>query len=404
MMEQTNWLFIIVSFFSLLGFLTAAILFFMNRNQAVAPRVLALVLFCICYGQLGYGLYISKEFLNYPHLWRTPAFFSLCIAPLTYIYVRSVLEQEYRLRRSDFLFIVPAVLYSIQLIPFYLLPASHKLVYIKGAIESKAFGIRETEGLLPPGVAFFFRMTYNFGIVGYTFFILRKWKQSERGQLLDIKENKAIYSWLVYLTTMLFLCFGSLILGSFMHLVSHQFDKIRFSTVTATLTICFICIYLYIRPELLYGLRGWIVPKPVNKPDPQIQDLHQTAALSKRNIISMDQGAAYKALIENHFQEKRPFIKPRYSVKDLSAELDVPSYLLSTFINQEYGKNFNEFVNDKRVDFLKDLIRQEPKHLEFTLEAIGQLGGFNSRSAFTEAVKRKTGLTPSEVFQKKDHD
>lgn len=401
MTEHTNWMFIVVSFFSLLGFLTAAILFFMNRNQAIAPRILALVIFCISFGLFGYGLYISKEFLNYPHLWRTPAFFSLCIAPLAYIYVRSVLEQAYRLRKYDFLLILPAALYTAQLIPFYMLTADEKLVYIQGAINSKAFGIRETEGLLPPGVAFFFRMTYNFGIVGYTFFILRKWRQSERGKLLEIEENKRIYAWLQYLTTMLLLCFGSLIIGSFTHLVSHSLDKVRFSTITTTMTICFICIYLYIRPELLYGLRGWVaVPNPVIKPNPKLSASNELSEQSKKNIISLDQGSTYKVLIENHFQEKRPFTKPRYSVKDLSAELDIPSYLLSSFINQEYGKNFNEFVNDQRVEFLTELVKKDPRHLEYTLEAIGQLGGFNSRSAFADAVKRKTGLTPSELFQK----
>lgn len=400
-MAQTNWLFIIVVFFSFLGFLTSGILFFANRNQSISPRILALVIFCLSYGLFGYGLYMSGEFLNFPHLWRTPVFLSLCIAPLTLIYVRSVLDQAYRLRKWDYLYFVPAILYTAQLIPFYILPAAEKIPFIQRAIESKAVGLKESEGLLPPGVAIFFRMCYNLGILGYAYLLLQKWKRSESAVLLKVKDNKPIFSWLVYLTILLILCYVSLIIGSTLQITEH-FGQVRLSAITATLTICFICVYLYFKPEILYGFRGW-VPVPVIPEGTVLEEKEEKDQLvspSKRVTISQEQGQVYKAMVEDYFSQHRPFTKPRYSIKDLSEELGVPSYLLSSFINQEYGKNFNEFVNDERVDYLVELVKQEPKHLDYTLEVLGQLGGFNSRSTFIEAVKRKTGKMPSELFQK----
>jgi AraC-like DNA-binding protein len=161
-------------------------------------------------------------------------------------------------------------------------------------------------------------------------------------------------------------------------------------------------VYLYFKPEILYGFRGWI-PVLVNPERIALEKKEETDPLVsplKRVTISQEQGQAYKAMVEDYFSQHRPFTKPRYSIKDLSDELGVPSYLLSSFINQEYGKNFNEFVNDQRIDYLVDLVKQEPKHLDYTLEVLGQLGGFNSRSTFIEAVKRHTGKMPSELFQK----
>lgn len=400
-MAHTNWFFIIVIFFSFLGFLTSGILFFVNRNHSIAPRILALLIFCLCYGLFGYGLYLSGEFLNFPHLWRTPVFLSLCIAPLTLIYVRSVLDQAYRLRKWDYLFFVPAVLYTVQLLPFYLLPANEKIPYIQRAIENKAFGLKESEGLLPPGVAIFFRMSYNLGILGYAYTILHRWKRSESAALLKVPENKPIFSWLVYLTVLLILCYISLIIGSSLHITEH-FGQVRLSAMTATLTICFICVYLYLKPEILYGFRGWI---PILESTGRTLAEEKEAALqlissSRRVTISQEQGQLFKSQIQDYFQQNKPFTKPRYSIRDLSAELGIPSYLLSSFINQEYGKNFNEFVNDQRIDYLIGLVKREPKHLNYTLEVIGQMGGFNSRSTFIEAVKKRTGKTPSDVFQK----
>jgi AraC-like DNA-binding protein len=399
-MAQTNWFFIIILFISFLGFLTSGILFFVNRNQSIAPRILALLILCLSYGLFGYALYMSGEFLNFPHLWRTPVFLSLCVAPLTLIYVRSVLDQAYRLRKWDFFFFLPAILYTAQLIPFYLLPAAEKIPFIQRAIESKAVGLKESEGLLPPGVAIFFRMSYNLGILGYAYMLLQKWKRSESAVLLRVPANKPIFSWLVYLTVLLILCYASLMIGSTLQITEHL-GQVRLSSITATLTICFICGYLYFKPEILYGFRGWL-PVPVSSvpENPVAEEQDQMVAASKRVTISQDQGQIYKMQIEDYFRQNRPFTKPRYSIKDLSVELGIPSYLLSSFINQEYGKNFNEFVNDQRVDYLVELVRQEPKHLDYTLEVLGQLGGFNSRSTFIEAVKRRTGKMPSEVFQK----
>lgn len=402
MKEQTNWLFVIVFFFSVLGFLTSGILAFVNRNQSVAPRILALIVFCISYSLMGYGLYVSEEFLNYPHLWRTPIFFSLCVAPLTYIYVRSVLEQAYRLRRTDVLFLLPAFLYTAQLIPFYLLSAQEKIPFIQQAIHSRAFGIRETEGLLPPGIAFFFRMSFNLGLLGYTVYMLIRWRRTSRAALLLVRENQQIFNWLFYLTFALILCFVSLIFESLLFLVTDKLDKARLPTLTVTVTIGFICSYLYVKPELLYGFRGWIPLAATEVANGQQDEKAGDITPVNRKVnISLEQGRFYKQLIEEHFNSKKPFVKQRYSIKDLSVELGTPAYLLSAFINQEFGKNFNEFVNDNRVDYLINLVKQEPEKLNYTLEVLGKMGGFNSRSAFIESVKRKTGEMPSVVFQKR---
>jgi AraC-like DNA-binding protein len=104
--------------------------------------------------------------------------------------------------------------------------------------------------------------------------------------------------------------------------------------------------------------------------------------------------------IENHFKNNKPFLAGGYKIKDLSLQLNIPIYLISTFINQEYGKNFNEFINDYRLDYVKDLLEESPDSQNFTLEAIAQSAGFNSRNTFIGAVKKKFGMTPTSYFSK----
>jgi AraC-like DNA-binding protein len=105
-----------------------------------------------------------------------------------------------------------------------------------------------------------------------------------------------------------------------------------------------------------------------------------------------------RSSLENHFKNNKPFIASGYKIKDLSSELDIPVYLISSFINQEYGKNFNELINDYRVDYIADVLKESPDSQNFTLEAIAKSAGFNSRNTFIGAVKKKYGKTPSAHF------
>jgi AraC-like DNA-binding protein len=242
-------------------------------------------------------------------------------------------------------------------------------------------------------------MIYSLGMIGVTYILLIRWKRSSAGKILEIRHNSEIFRWLLYLTIVLSSTFFVLIIGQLLHL-SRIFEQYRIPSLTVTLTIFFICSYLLFKPNILYGLEGWLTIQ-VTADLPEMS-FPISEPITKNQSISLEQGIAYKRTIEDHFKKNLPFLKHRYTIRDLSNEVDIPSYLLSAFINQEYGKNFSEFVNENRISYLIEFTAQNPDSLlQYTLEVLGQMGGFKSRAAFIAAVKRKTGKTPSEVFGNK---
>jgi AraC-like DNA-binding protein len=73
---------------------------------------------------------------------------------------------------------------------------------------------------------------------------------------------------------------------------------------------------------------------------------------------------------------------------------------ISQVINEIQHKNFYQFVNEYRVNYALSLMKN-PDYNHYTIEAIGSMSGFNSRSSMISAFKRITGKTPSEFKEVK---
>lgn len=395
MVTQPDWIFFLSAFFSLLGMIVSVILFITNRIASFSPRILAAIIFSVSFTLLNYGLFFSHLYISWPFLWRSPVFFTVCMPPLIFIYVRSILNQEFKFQKWDFLFLIPAILYTLQFIPVYLMPEQEKLIVIKKALNDRLVYAREEDAMLPPGLGIMFRLVYGLCMVSGSFILLIKRRKSIHKS--TIEQNKEIYHWLIYFTIIMSATYLILII-EYIFQISRYIDIYRLIITTVSLTVLFICFYLLIKPNILYGLKGWLQePEPIIIKE-GILDAEKPFQESKKITLTREQGFLYRQAIEKHFQDSKPYLKPGYTIRDLSVELNIPAYLLSSFINQEYGKNFNELINDERVDYLEAVIKKSPDHFQFTLEALGQKAGFKSRTAFISAVKKKTGKTPSELF------
>ena len=68
---------------------------------------------------------------------------------------------------------------------------------------------------------------------------------------------------------------------------------------------------------------------------------------------------------------------------------------LSSCINTCYGNNYNQWINDFRIDYLLGRIHSGKKLSELVEEAC-----FASTDAVYRNFKRKTGFTPNEYLKK----
>lgn len=92
------------------------------------------------------------------------------------------------------------------------------------------------------------------------------------------------------------------------------------------------------------------------------------------------------------------YLQPDLKISDLSKTLQSNNNYISQLINAEFGKNFNQFINEYRIREACIHIH-EGKHISPSIEGIAGMVGFNNRSSFISAFKKITGVTPSFYIQ-----
>jgi hypothetical protein len=281
----------------------------------------------------------TQFYVENPHAWRFSAIFSGLIPTMLYLYVRSVLHQEFRLRPHDSLFFIPALLLFINFLPFYMLSVEEKRVIILRMLNNKNLAIIEIDGIFPAGVGVIIRSTTGLLFTFLSISVTYKHKKKADFQKESVMtQNQEVYKWIKFLLTSVLFSYLLLILWNFLGISSKIEFFVAIGLTTAGL-IFTICGYLFLKPNILYGLQGWF-----NSPE-VLSDAHKAnysisnskTQDTETTSFSAEMRIEMRLAIENHFKNNKPFIASGYKIKNLSLELNIPIYLISLFINLGVG-------------------------------------------------------------------
>ncbi|MBN2777752.1 MAG: helix-turn-helix transcriptional regulator [Bacteroidales bacterium] len=96
--------------------------------------------------------------------------------------------------------------------------------------------------------------------------------------------------------------------------------------------------------------------------------------------------------------EKKPYLRPRLSLSELSEISQIPETQISSAINIIKEQNFYDYINSLRVEEFIKRAKTKDK-FDFTLTAIAFECGFNSKSTFFDIFKKQTGKTPAQFIK-----
>ncbi|MDN3724687.1 helix-turn-helix domain-containing protein [Aequorivita sp. SDUM287046] len=96
-----------------------------------------------------------------------------------------------------------------------------------------------------------------------------------------------------------------------------------------------------------------------------------------------------------HFENSKQFTKQDMSLALLAAHLDTNTKYLSEVINTHKGKNFNSYINELRINYIIDKLKNNRTYLQYKISYLAEESGFSSHSSFATVFKSVTGISPT---------
>jgi YesN/AraC family two-component response regulator len=100
------------------------------------------------------------------------------------------------------------------------------------------------------------------------------------------------------------------------------------------------------------------------------------------------------------FVKAQGFLKPNIKQTDFAKDFSTNTTYISIVINQNTAKNFNQYINDLRIDYAINKLKEDSSFSKYSVEAIAQEIGFSNTQSFSKAFMVKTGLQPSYFIKK----
>lgn len=102
----------------------------------------------------------------------------------------------------------------------------------------------------------------------------------------------------------------------------------------------------------------------------------------------------FKKLLDEVISRDKPWLDPNLKLDGLAKALKIPGHHLTQLLSLREGKNFNEYINEKRVEYACHIMDNEENNNGYT--ELGHRCGFNSKTTFYRWFKKLRQMTPSE--------
>lgn len=99
------------------------------------------------------------------------------------------------------------------------------------------------------------------------------------------------------------------------------------------------------------------------------------------------------------FESNKGFTNKKLNLSALANQLETNTTYLSEVIKRQKGKNFSNYINELRIEFICSEIDSKPEFRNYKISYLAELCGFNSHSFFATVFKNITGISPSEYLE-----
>lgn len=360
------------------GILLITLLLFQKGNKS--NKYLVGVLIFLFWTQLEFLLVRNKMQYDYVLLFATRLGSWLILGPIFWIYVKSVLENDFRLKIKDTLHLVPFVVFTL-IVPFLiedLLPQRAVHYGILSLLKYYHLGTTPLQTVY--ALLFILQFLHLLIYLVLTKDLLKAFSEKLKYEFSTIEKiNK---KWLNNLTNAFLIILISIstffIVMFAFNIYEKEFD------------------YLYVLPVAM--VIYWIAFKIIKEPE-IIRTVYLNNDKSKKyekSSLTLEQAEAFKTNIESYMASHKPFLNAELKLSDLATAVNINTHHLSQVLNDQFKLSFFDFINQYRIEEAKQKLMN--KNHETILQIAYEVG-FNNKGSFNNYFKKITNQTPSSFIK-----
>lgn len=336
----------------------------------------------------------------------TPTKFTWALGPVMFIYVQSLLNPSYRFRGKQWWHLAPLGIYLLLHGYIYL---HDKVWQVQPLILAEGADPDFSDEATIPGLL---------SMIVYFLMALRYYRLYRRLMLQVISyADQLLFKWVRnFLLAFLLFVVITIAFGIIGRIWDVYYEGSWWYYLSFALIFYYIAITGYsnavettvaFRPLLLQNKAALLLPYqqapsgsgsggPAAGEAPVVEDIdyidvdHPTAGLDAQFPL-----AQWQQRVLQLMNEQQAWEDPELSLVSMAGQLRTNPSLLSKVINQGFGKNFNDFVNQYRVAALQQKL-QQGEHRRQTLLSLAYECGFNSKATFNRAFQKQAGMGPRE--------
>ncbi len=360
------------------GFLLIGALLTSNKGHRTANYLLCGIIVLFSYYALVKILCSTELIRYYPHFTQSYRPLPFLIWVVFYYYTRAMTTPGFHFRAKDGIHLLPFALYTLYLLPYFLLNKVNKLQTISAPIPLHYYlaVVLQTALLL-----YYLKLSFD---------VLKANEQNLKTNFSNLEKIKL--AWLKHLLFAFGVIWGAAFIKAFF-LAPSPADFV-IPPILLCLVIYAIGFYALKQPTIFFDTfqitDGQASPSaPVNISSSQQATKYKYSGLTPEDI------SLYKERLLHYLESEKTYLNSDLNLKDIAEYLNIPPHQLSQVINTGTKGNFYDLINKYRIQEAKRRLT-DPGKQNLSILDIAYEVGFNSKSAFNNAFKRYTDMTPSQ--------
>jgi len=350
------------------------------QEERLSDKLLGWILFFLAMEIQDYTFGFSGINILWEKFEGFPRYFHLAFAPTIYFYLKAQINRDFRFKTSHLRhYLFYAIYFSVNIVVF--LQGKKAVNTFRTSELSYWLGWLETLAIWGSYIYYFYQS-------------LRLYKEYRRWAETQFSDTETIS--FVWLRNFIYLIIAGEVFKFGWSIADRALGDLPFEQDWwwHLLTVMIIC---YV------GIKGYAQHQPTKLVFTEQKSEIKAIPLKNEPLtptnsfptVPNTDYSEWKPKIEQLFKEQKLYLEPELSLSDLATKLKTNTSVLSAAINQNFGKNFNDFVNEYRVEEVKRQLK-DPAYTHLSLLGVALECGFNSKSTFNRAFRKFTGQSPKE--------